>query len=72
MRAFSDQNFFHKMNETRSEEKDEVRQGQKRETRSEEKNEVRGWEGTSNDQNMGPVKSKYLWFRNVKAYDLVG
>ena len=56
MRAFSDQNFFHKMDETRSEEKDEVR----------------GWEGTSNDQNMGPVKSKYLWFKNVKAYDLVG
>ena len=30
------------MDETRSEEKDEVRQGQKRETRSEGKDEVRG------------------------------
>lgn len=61
------------MDETRSEEKDEVRQGQKRETRSEKKDEVRGWEGTSNDnQNMEPVKYKYLRFRNVKAYGLMG
>ena len=30
------------MDETRSEEKDEVRKGQKRETRSKEKDEVRG------------------------------
>ena len=30
------------------------------ETSSEEKDEVRGREGTSNGENMGPVKSKYL------------
>ena len=55
MGAFSDQKFFHRMDETSSEEK------------------VRGWEGTSNDnQNMEPVKYKYLRFRNVKAYGLMG
>ena len=55
MGPFSDQIFFHRMDETSSEEK------------------VRGWEGTSNDnQNMEPVKYKYLRFRNVKAYGLMG